>query len=265
MMIPQLHGKLDQKDRFIFVACDTDYFLEFGRSIINSIKTNSSYGIHVHLYNPTQDQINFCSSCDRVSLTYEFAPLDLFKASADKWATTPINPIAKHNYDRIITAMSKSNDKSIQERMQRTFFACARFIRFADLIQPETVAFAIDIDAIVRKDIPQLSNSYDFYIHHITGKKARFLAGGIFLPGTIQGYNFLQDYKKSLITAIEEDNIHWGLDQDVLDGIVPKYNFGNLPMQYIDWNMHPDSYIWTAKGKRKELEIFINEQKKYSV
>jgi hypothetical protein len=34
-------------------------------------------------------------------------------------------------------------------------------------------------------------------------------------------------------------------------------------MSYIDWAMREDSAIWSAKGKRKELEIFKKEQDKY--
>lgn len=265
MIIPTLYGELSQPGFFVYVACDQNYFTEFGLTIINSIRRNSQAGIHVHLYNPTQEQLDFCQQQDRVSFTFEFAPLELFKSAADRWNSISNDPVEQHNLKRILTAMSKSNDVSIQERIQRTYFACARFIRLLELSNASTSALAIDIDAIVRKDIPQLPATHDFYIHHITGNKARFLAGGIYLTGSSQGYNFLSEYANVLKENIEKDNLHWGIDQDVLDHIVPKYNYGNLPLAYIDWEMLPNSYIWTAKGKRKELEIFVNEQKKYSV
>jgi hypothetical protein len=53
------------------------------------------------------------------------------------------------------------------------------------------------------------------------------------------------------------------LDQVVLDQLVPKFNKGLLPMSYIDWAMRADSAIWSAKGKRKELAVFQQEQAKY--
>jgi hypothetical protein len=34
-------------------------------------------------------------------------------------------------------------------------------------------------------------------------------------------------------------------------------------LTYIDWHMSPTSAIWSAKGKRKHLEIFVQELKKY--
>jgi hypothetical protein len=109
-----------------------------------------------------------------------------------------------------------------------------------------------------------LSNTNDFYIHHIEGKKARYLAGGLYLPGTHNGYDFLKTYATVLKSNIEADNLYWGIDQDVLDDIVPKYHWAQLPMSYIDWGMQDQSYNWTAKGARKELEVFTTEQKKYN-
>jgi hypothetical protein len=122
---------------------------------------------------------------------------------------------------------------------------------------------AIDIDAVIRRPLPELDNARDFYMHYISGKKARYLAGGLYLTGNPNGYNFLKEYADILKTNIETDNLYWGIDQDVLTDIVPKYHWSDLPIEYIDWNMQERSYIWTAKGTRKDLEIFVNEKQKY--
>jgi hypothetical protein len=128
MIIPPLHGKLDQRGLFVYVACDQHYFTEFGKSLINSVKSNSQLGVHIHLYNPTQDQIEYCEKQERVSVTFESVPLEMFKSAADRWNNISNDPVEQHNLKRIVTAMSKSNDVSIQERIQRTYYACARFI-----------------------------------------------------------------------------------------------------------------------------------------
>jgi hypothetical protein len=265
MKLPPLLGNLDQDKFFIYAACDVDYFDEFGPTLINSVLKNTTFGIHLHLYNPTPEQIHYCRSVDRVSITYEHAHIDLFTSAAEKWTTVSNDPELADRRRRIVTAMGKGKDVSIQQRIQRTYFASARFIRLQQLIRPDSQVFAIDIDAIVRANLPMLDNSRDFFIHYISGKRARYLAGGLYLTGNSRGYDFVKEYATVLKTNIETDNLYWGIDQDVLTDLVPRYRWGDLPMEYIDWNMQPHTYIWTAKGTRKDLEIFVNEKQKYIV
>jgi hypothetical protein len=265
MLMPPLHGKLDQPNFFIYAACDHDYFNDFGPALINSVLQNTEFGVHLHLYNPASEQIAYCKNHSRVSVTHEHAPVELFDVCASQWATTPADPELADRHRRILTAMTKGKDTSIQQRIQRTYFASARFVRLQQLIQPGTQALAIDVDAVVRKNLPALSAAKDFYIHYISGRKARYLAGGLYLTGNAGGLDFLKEYAAMLKTNIEADNLYWGIDQDVLLDLVPKYQWGNLPSEYIDWQMQDSSYIWTAKGTRKDLAVFVNEKQKYIV
>jgi hypothetical protein len=262
MKLPPIQGTFDQQDFFIYAACDHGYFRDFGHSFVNSIKTNTSYGIHIHLFNPTADQIDHCQR-NGVGVTWEHVHQPIFAPAAQRWNPPPFQEPEKSRYDRTINAMGKSNDRSVLERMQKTYYACARFIRLAELCGNKSL-LAVDIDAVVRRPVSDLGKAHDFFIHYISGKKARYLAGGLWLNGTDQCADFLHEYAAQLTTYFENDYVYWGLDQDLLDPIVPKFNHGQLPMSYIDWNMHKDSYIWTAKGTRKELSVFVNEQKKYS-
>ena len=263
MIIPSLHGTCNQQNRFVYAACDHKYFDEFGREFVRSVQQNTGLGVHMHVFNPTQPQIEFCNAAANVSMTYEHVPLELFRPAAARWVAEPVVEPAKSQYNRTVTAMGKGNDVNILERMQKTYYACTRFIRLAQLFGT-TSALCADVDAVVRKPIPVLDTVHDFYIHRITGKKARFLAGGLYLNPTRATGQFLREYADQLESYISQDYLYWGLDQDLLDPIVPKYNCGQLPIGYIDWHMQDSSCIWTAKGTRKELAVFVNEKQKYS-
>jgi hypothetical protein len=102
----------------------------------------------------------------------------------------------------------------------------------------------------------------DFYLYE-KPKDGTHLAGAILFNGHPGSHKFLQQYGQAMREAIERNDIYWFLDQVVLDQLVPKFNKGLLPMSYIDWAMRPESAIWSAKGKRKELEIFRQEQNRY--
>ena len=261
MIIPSAQGKICQKDFFIYSAADENYFDEFVPALVRSIKHNTIYPLHLHLYNPRPDQLEFCRSYD-ISWTAEYVSLDQFTNSANRFEGECLDEPLKTQKLRIMTAMAKGNDTSLQERLKKTYFACARFIRLRDFVKPHQKFLAIDVDAVVRSNFPLLEDK-DFYIHYISGKKARYLAGGIFYTG--KNFNFFQQYSNLLETYIRQDKLHWGLDQDVLDSLVPNYNWGQLPIRYIDWEMDLSSYIWTAKGQRKELDIFLNEKSKYMI
>ena len=261
MQLPELHGNLTCNSFFLYAACDEKYFDEFGKSFINSAKKNAGCEIHLHIYNPRQDQLDFCK-IKNISYSYEYIPLDSFKKAEEHWSTAPTDAVEKSKYDRILGAMEKSGDQSMIERLQKTYFACARFVRLNQMIKNDLRFFAVDVDAVVRHKIQPISRDDDFYMHTITGKKGRTLAGALF-SSTVKGLNFLREYAGVLETQINNDYLYWGLDQDVLPGILQKYQVGQIPMSYIDWEMRPDSAVWTAKGKRKDLEVFIVEKTRY--
>jgi hypothetical protein len=260
MIMPPLQGKLSCNNFFLYSACDKKYFDEYALSFINSAKINSGCEIHLHIFNPQEDQITLCKE-KNISYSYEYIDLSEFNKAADRWAMGPKTVEEKLNYERLITAIKKSNDVSIIERIQKTYYACARFIRLQELLKPNSKFFAVDVDAIVRKNIPNINGINEIYMHKIVGSKARVLAGGLYCLNSQN--KFLTEYSDILKDHINKDDIHWGLDQDALFDIAEKYNIGNLPKSYIDWDMRSDSIMWTAKGTRKELDIFISEQKKY--
>ena len=263
MNIPERLGTFAQTQAFIYTACDAGYFDEFGRALIKSIQSNTDWGIHLHLFNPRPDQIEYCL-LNNASVTFENIVPEQFDIAAKRWAQIPTDTLQKSYYDRTLNAMGKGRDKNIHERMQKTYYACARFIRLADLLDSGMPILSIDVDAVVRGNPLHLSAEHDFYLHKITGRKARILAGGMYLHPTVGTQQFLREYAQALQTKFTDDYVYWGLDQDLLDKIVPGYNHGHLPMSYIDWDMREDSYIWTAKGTRKDDAVFISEKQKYS-
>jgi hypothetical protein len=258
MIIPPLQGKLEHTDFFIYGACDEKYFDEFGKTLINSIQKNSNNNIHLHLFNPRADQLDFCQN-KNVSYSYEYVSPELFQSAADKWSMPLTNNFDIERKKRILKSMEKGGDTTVVERIQKTYFACARFIRLAELLNDGQSVFSIDVDAIVRKKIPTLVAGPDLYIR----KNRQFLAGGVYLTGSTGSKTFLEQYSTLLSKNLTEDKIYWSLDQDILDAIVGRFKYTELPMSYIDWEMKDLSYIWTAKGTRKDLKIFVDEKNKY--
>jgi hypothetical protein len=261
MIIPPVLGNLDQPSFFIYAAADATYFDQHARPLINSVLTHTpDCGIHIHIYDPRPDQLEFCRSRPGVSVSHEtLDPVQFNKVTA-RWLkrTEFANDRQRQMYKKGQTLGTEGLNLLIRQ----TYYACTRFIRLAELIRPGQRCLAIDVDGLIRAPFEHQLGLADFYLYE-KPKDGTHLAGALLLNGTAGTHEFLQKYAQQLRLSIEADDIYWFLDQVLLDQLVPQYRKGLLPMSYIDWAMREESAIWSAKGKRKELEIFKEEQRKY--
>lgn len=261
MKLPPLLGNLDQDKFFIYAAADTVYFDLHARPLIKSIIANTpEYGIHIHIYNPTQEQIDFCRKHTGVTCSYEHLNDSDFQRIADYWLTRsdPLN----ERQAQMFKKGQKLGREELLKLIRQTYYACTRFVRLAELLRPRQRCLSIDVDGLVRGKFSDQIGPEDFYLYE-KPKDGTHLAGAILFNGTSGSHEFLQEYSACLQKSILADDLYWFLDQLVLDILVPQYHKGLLPMSYIDWAMRPESAIWSAKGKRKELDIFKQEQQKY--
>ena len=270
MIIPQLQGKLEQNSFFIYAAADSGYFEQFGRALINSITRNTQdTGIHLHLYNPTPEQIEFCQHKPRVSVTWEtFTTADLQQA-INYWSRTDLPEPQASRRTKMLCMKQFADSDDVARWIHKTYYACMRFVRLAELINQPQRFLAIDVDGLVRKNFAQKfdnDNEYDFYLYQKMkkGQPSGHLAGSILYTEKPAALEFIKAMSERIRNEIAKDNIYWFLDQHILDEVNKKYRRGLLPIDYIDWHMKPESAIWTAKGKRKELEVFKNELRKYA-
>jgi hypothetical protein len=263
MKLPPLLGNLDQNKFFICAAADTVYFDLHARPLINSIIANTpNYGVHIHIYDPRPDQLEFCRSRSGVTVTYETLDPVQFNKVTVRWLkrTDFANDRQRQMYKK---GQTQGSD-ALNLLVRQTYYACTRFIRLSELLRPGQRCLAIDVDGLVRASFEHQLGPADFYLYE-KPKDGTHLAGALLFNGTAGSHEFLQKYGQQLRLAIEQDDIYWFLDQVLLDQLVPQYHKGLLPMSYIDWAMRNESAIWSAKGKRKELEVFKEEQRKYTI
>ena len=265
MILPPVHGNSPSSNTFIYTACDVNYFDEFARVLVNSARAHTDIPVHLHIFNPRPDQLCWAESQPNLSVTFEHVDISVFSDAASRLSMITDNAMLEDQLRRTENAMLKGHDRNILERMQKTYFACARFIRLHSIIAPESTVLAIDVDAVVRRHLDMLANNCDYYIHRVTGKRARFLAGGIQLNPTPGARKFMQEYSQQLQTALQQDCVYWGLDQDLLEHTASQHHWQQLPPELIDWNMLDHSVIWTAKGTRKSLAAFVNESAQYKI
>lgn len=261
MNLPPMQGRLNQSGFFLYAAADSLYFDRFGKPLINSVLRNTNHGVHVHLYDPNPDQLEFCQNKDRVSVSWEMILTNQFNSTIESWSR-PDLPEPQQSRRNKMLGLKQFNNTDLSLWIRKTYYACMRFVRLAELLNEPRAFLEIDIDGLVRSNFAtELPGGYDFYLYQ--KEKGGHLAGAILYTMQQQSLNFIKDLALTIENEIRKDNVYWFLDQHSLDQIIVKYNRGLLPKSYIDWHMQPGSAIWSAKGKRKELEIFRQELQRY--
>jgi hypothetical protein len=261
MNLPTLQGSCNQSEFFIYAAADQIYFDRHARPLINSVLTNApNIGMHVHIYDPRPDQLEFCQQKPRVTATWETPDPAQFDQVVKAWLTR--NTFENDRQRQMWKKGQTGGRAELLKLVRQTYFACMRFARLSEILSAGQRCLEIDVDGLVRAPFDHNLGTADFYLYE-KPKDGTHLAGAILFNGQPGSHAFLQQYGQAMREAIAGNDIYWFLDQVVLDQLVPHYNKGLLPMSYIDWAMRPDSAIWSAKGKRKELEIFKQEQSKY--
>lgn len=273
MQISTIQGDFNQDRFFIYAAADSKYFDLYGRSLVNSVLRNTNFGVHLHLYDPRPQQLEFCQQ-ERVSVTWEKTTKHQFDSAVALWSRPDLPEPFAHRRSKMLGIKVVDASLSLQDNLdiwlRKTYYACMRFVRLHEFLPEPRKFLAIDIDGLVRAPFPidfVDEEHQDIYVYEkfkidrntkqqiMTGH----LAGSILFTPKPEARQFLADIANGMRTEIEADNIYWFLDQNVLDDVIARYRKGVLPISYIDWHMNPASAIWTAKGKRKDLEVFQRE------
>ena len=273
MHLPTLQGNISQPGFFIYGAADSVYFDVYGRALVNSVLQNTAHGIHIHIFDPTTEQLTWCHARDRVSVSWETIDPKQFDSTIELWSR-PNLPEPQAGRRSKMLGMKQATPADLANWIRRTYYACMRFVRLAELMIEPRHLLEIDIDGLVRHDfVTEFPDDAvtDVYLYEknkkdkTTGelRKTGHLAGSILITAKPQALSFVRDLGAAIRREIESDNVYWFLDQNCLDSIVMNYRKGVLPIGYVDWHMDAGSAIWTAKGRRKELAVFQQELARY--
>jgi hypothetical protein len=116
MILPSLNVPFRSTGNFFYFAADSKYFDLYGKALALSLIQHAPWAnVHVHLYNATDKQLEWCSQ-KNVSYTNELIDVD---------------------------------DKEFN-----TLCACIRFIRIPEIFDPAAKIISFDCDVIANKTIP---------------------------------------------------------------------------------------------------------------
>lgn len=266
MILPPIQNKNHiQESVIIFAACDENYFNNYAKFLVNSSKKHLNFSIHLHLYNPSQTTIDWCTS-NSVSFTFEHFDSAILRPATDYWKKNLTDPEDIRKRSDMIKDIN-DHDR-LEKEVVRTYYACTRFIRLSEILEKPTYVIMLDTDSIIRKNFLLPSQDVDIHIFQKNRKKHilhdQHLASTIFYTGTEGSLSLIREHAKKILKAYENDHVYWFLDQETLDVVIQRYKKKPLDLSLVDFKMTPNSPIWCAKGPRKFENIYLNELSKYS-
>jgi hypothetical protein len=264
MKLPPLHGNIITESTIVFTSADENYFNFYAKALINSIKRHTNLAVHIHLYNPSNDTKLWCREN---SVTYSFEIINpvILKPTFDRWVGEQVDPESRR---KKMGMVKDPNDHSrLEQEILRTYYACTRFVRLAELLIKPTYVLMLDIDSIVRKEFILPGQEADIHIFEKRHKKhvpyTQHLASTIFYTGTSTSLQLIKNHADLILQEYCKDELYWFLDQDTLDIAIQACQKKALDSALVDFDMKDASPIWCAKGPRKFKDRYLNEIKNY--
>jgi len=117
MKLPIIHKGEKYPNKGFYFGCDTKYFELYGKALALSIKEKASWAnTHIHIFNPYEDQLEWCNRQSNLSVTWEYI-------------------------------------KDIDEL--QTYYACVRFIRIPEIYENHQPIISFDCDMLMNKKISE--------------------------------------------------------------------------------------------------------------
>lgn len=276
--VEKLIAAASSSDGLIYVGCDEVYFKEHAFYLAKSLqKTNPNWFLHVHLFNPSNETIETLNGMNQVSYssettnsTYIRNLVKSFKNSKDEQKIEAVlNTIKNHDRDKYCSIIRKlvrfsikfvllTPKKSLEKYFQKTYYSIARFCILEEinnrLPKNNLPIIALDADALfVNKiNLDTLATESDLAIKTRNHAKQRFLAGAIYYAANPNRKKLLATISMVAQEKIKNQELMWGIDQLILNDIIPKFDYTELQNTFGDLNFHQDSCIWLAKGNTKD-------------
>tara|TARA_Y100001968_G_C19433028_1_gene758087 strand:+ start:260 stop:1735 length:1476 start_codon:yes stop_codon:yes gene_type:complete len=230
----------------IFIACDSNYFIEHLITLIWSLKyVKSEYSIHVHIFNPTKQVNDYISNIRAI-----IWPTKLY--------------VSTETVDKIKYSKTK------------VYYSSVRFCRFYELglANPNCKIIMVDADSLFRKSprllFESIESSVDIGISYCENNPMwdQFPAALIYSNSTEKANKFLSEVSQFVMQNLKAKSEEWFLDQVALfisykklkedvnisfftESQVPTINFNNK-----------ESIIWVVVNELKKQKNLYNIYKK---
>lgn len=171
-------------------------------------------------------------------------------------------------WTRLVLSGERINLSLIPLVQRKTYYACVRFVRLAELMQVAACDFLVlDADSLVVAPIERdFSDKPEAEVclrrrdlQTQIPEHLAVAAGSVWARSTPGARRFFESAAADIHAAFADGSAIWHLDQIVLKRVIDNRpacaEVRNIKSKYADWDFRDDSVVWQGKGKRKYLDI----------
>jgi hypothetical protein len=227
-------------DLLIFTACDSLYF-DYAASLVRSADVFSPGSKFIlHLINPEKKVLQQVEQLRRVITT-----TDLY------------------------VSIEKTDLNSMDGEGKRTYYACARFLRIAELLKEYSCEFlVVDSDSLIVNPINRdFTNKEEADIclirrdlDGVVDVRLAVATGTVYVRNRAASLDFFILLSNKLHNHFLTENINWFLDQVLFHETMMELVttcIRNIKKSYADWTFRKSSILWAGKGDLKTQHIFF--------
>lgn len=245
--LPTLQGNKPKAKYLIYVSCDDLYYTQHVVPLLKSILLQVDFVcVHVHVitYKDTPEVVNN----PRVSFSWETIDSSFINS-------IELNPTTYLDAKDILETTDPYQIK------EKVYFSCARFLRCAELFNPDQYVLQIDADSILNR--PFTKEDFVALTETTRGMRkpkdpSKIMAGCISFGRGQAGINFRNTLSNLLLEEFNQ-GVYWFIDQVCLRKAFENIIFETIPQRWCSWGIKKLDIFSTAKGKKKEKFRYTNK------
>lgn len=225
----------------IYLSCNYDYYVNFGRAMLLSINENSrSAQIHLHVMDASLQDIEAVKTFVRGL-----------------------------QHSRIAVTLEQADQASRGLMAARNYYHSVRFIRmYQHLKRYQQTLWLMDVDALMNRDPAPMFATIGTADVAFRARPARwepwnqFNASVFAVRPTAQGLAYLRLIAAYVAHFHAEDGLRWGIDQLAMYGVHAYLkskshapNVHLLDNRAVDYDCFDDGFVWCNSGKEKFSQL----------
>ena len=177
------------------------------------------------------------------------------------------NSAERHGHKVKIDIVKVGHDSRIRVSEERIHYCAARFTRLPELLERYSSILIVDVDSVFNSHIG-FDDQYDLGFFFRPWVDPSFMSLQVLCAASYWTYR-ARDFAVKVRERIYKKHFRWMFDQKAIWETYletkGEYNVLTLDKNFLNYDFDIEAPIWTGKGDRKNLPIYLERKQGYEL